>query len=130
MSNFKKILVTSTSFSKIDQEPIDLLKKNNFQIIREKGPLDDENLANIIEDCDAIIVGNDFVGEKTLNQQKNLKVIVKHGVGIDNINIELAKKKGIKIINAPHTNAIAVAEHVLACLLSLIRKVCESRISL
>jgi len=130
LSNFKKILVTSTSFSKIDQEPIDLLKKNNFQIIWEKGPLDDENLANIIEDCDAIIVGNDFVGEKTLNQQKNLKVIVKHGVGIDNINIELAKKKGIKIINAPHTNAIAVAEHVFACLLSLIRKVCESRISL
>ena len=97
LSNFKKILVTSTSFSKIDQEPIDLLKKNNFQITWEKGPLDDENLANIIEGYDAIIVGNDFVGEKTLNQQKNLNVIVKHGVGIDNINIELAKKKGIKI---------------------------------
>ncbi len=130
LSNFKKILVTSTSFSKIDQEPIDLLKKNNFQTIWKKGPLDDENLANIVEGYDAIIVGNDFVGEKTLNQQKNLKVIVKHGVGIDNINVELAKKKGIKILNAPHTNAIAVAEHVFACLLSLIRKVCESRISL
>ncbi len=130
MSNFKKILVTSTSFSKIDQEPVDLLKKNNFQIIWEKGPFDDENLANIIEGYDVIIAGNDFVGEKTLNQQNNLKVIVKHGVGIDNINVELAKKKGIEILNAPHTNAIAVAEHVFACLLSLIRKVCESRISL
>lgn len=130
LTDIKKILVTSTSFSKIDQKPKNLLKKNNFQIICKKGPFNDEQLANIIEDYDVVIVGNDFIGKKTINKQKKLKVIVKHGVGTDNIEIDLAKKAGIKVINAPHTNAIAVAEHVFACLLCLIRNVCKSKQSL
>jgi len=104
MPNFKKVLVTSTSFSKV--------------------------LAHIIGDFDAIIIGNDMVGKNTIEKQKNLKVIVKHGVGIDDIDIDLVKKAGIKVINAPHTNAIAVAEHVFACLLCLIRNVCKSQQSL
>jgi len=130
LTDIKKILITSTSFSKVDQKPTNLLKKNNFQIFWKKGPFNDAQLANIIEDYDAVIVGNDFVGKKTINKQKKLKVIVKHGVGIDNIEIDSAKKAGIKVINAVHTNAIAVAEHVFACLLCLIRSVCKSKQSL
>jgi len=130
MPNFKKVLVTSTSFSKVDKEPIHLLQKNNFKIFLKEGPFSDEDLAHIIGDFDAIIIGNDMVGKNTIEKQKNLKVIVKHGVGIDDIDIDLVKKAGIKVINAPHTNAIAVAEHVFACLLCLIRNVCNSQQSL
>jgi len=96
----------------------------------KEGPFSDEDLAHIIGDFDAIIIGNDMVGKNTIEKQKNLKVIVKHGVGIDDIDIDLVKKAGIKVINAPHTNAIAVAEHVFACLLCLIRNVCKSQQSL
>jgi len=130
MPNFKKVLITSTSFSKVDKEPIYLLQRYNFKIFFKKGPFSDEELAHNVGNFDAIIIGNDIVGKNTIEEQKNLKVIVKHGIGIDNINIDLAKKAGIKVISAPHTNAVAVAEHVFACLLCLIRNVCKSQQSL
>jgi len=106
------------------------LESNNFDIHWVEGPFNDYELSQLIRDFDAIIVGNDVVGKYSLNKSETLRVVVKHGVGIDNIDIELANKKGIKIINAQHANAIAVAEFVFATLLSLIRKVCQARESL
>ena len=126
----KKLLITSTSFAKTTQDVIKELESNNFEIHRKNGPFNDYELSKLISGFDAIIIGNDVVGEQSLNNNKNLKAVVKHGVGIDNINLELVNKKGIKIINAQHTNAIAVAEFVFASLLSLIRKVCPARESL
>lgn len=126
----KKLLITSTSFAKTTQEAIKELESNNFETHWAEGPFNDYELSNLINGFDAIIIGNDIVGKKSLNNNENLKAVVKHGVGIDNIDSELANKKGIKIINAKHTNSIAVAEFVFATLLSLIRKVCIARESL
>jgi len=118
---YKKVLVTSTSFAKIDDTPIKLLKKHNWEVIFRKGPFDDDQLASLIQDADAVIVGIDRVGPKTIAAAKQLKVIVKHGTGTDNIDLEAAEKAGKKVINVPHTNAIAVAEYVFAGIFHLIR---------
>lgn len=130
MEKIKKLLITSTSFAKTTPEAIKKLKSNNFDICWEEGPFNDYELSKLVGGFDAIIIGNDVVGEYSINKGDKLKAIVKHGVGIDNIDIELANKKGIKIINAQHTNAIAVAEFVFTSLLCLMRKVCQARESL
>ncbi|GAB4112314.1 MAG: hypothetical protein Kow00103_01360 [Candidatus Caldatribacteriota bacterium] len=130
MKKIKKILITSTTFAKTTKDAIKKLEDNDFEIQWEKGPFTDLELSKLVKDFDVIIIGNDIVGEECLNKGEKLKIIVKHGVGIDNINKELANKKGIKIINAPHTNAITVAEFVFASLLTLIRKTCKASQSL
>src|SRR5690348_3931106 len=72
-----------------------------------------------IEDCDAIIARTETYSSEILRAAKNLKVIGRHGVGTDNIDIEEATKLGIQITNAPESNANSVVEHVLCLMLSL-----------
>lgn len=55
----------------------------------------------------------------------HLKIIARAGVGLDNVDVELATEKGIMVINAPGSNAATVAEHTLGLLLSLQRKLYE-----
>lgn len=126
----KKVLITSTSFAKADSSPIDLLTENGWEISRNKGPYEDEQLAKLIEDVDAIIVGNDIVGEKSISAAKKLKTIIVHGTGIDNIDSEAATRVGIRVLNTHHTNAMAVAEFVFAALMSLTRHIQKGRESL
>ena len=126
----KKVLVTSTSFAKVDETPIRLLNEAGWEVVRLKGPFSDEELAAHIADFDAVIVGNDLVSQATLKAGRRLKVIVEHGTGIDNIDVKAAHKAGVPVYNTPHTNAAAVAEYVFAGLLSLLRRVEPARGSL
>lgn len=128
--DYKKVIVTSTSFAKNDSEPIQLLKKHNWEVIFRKGPFRDEQLASVIQDADAIIVGIDQVGPKTIAAGKRLKIVAKHGTGIDNIDLSAAKKAGIRVVNVPHTNAIAVAEYVFSGIFHLVRSLSEACASL
>ena len=126
----RKVLVTSTSFAKIDETPIRLLNEAGWEVVCLKGPFSDEALATHIVDFDAVIVGNDLVSRASLKAGNKLKVIVEHGTGIDNIDVEAARQAGIPIYNTPHTNAAAVAEYVFAGLMSLLRRVEPARHSL
>ena len=126
----KKVLVTSTSFARVDDAPIRLLREAGWEVVPLKGPFSDEELASRLVDFDAVIVGNDLVGPATLRAAKKLRVIVEHGTGVDNIDLEAAKAAGIAVRNTPHTNAAAVAEYVFAGLLSLLRHVEPARRSL
>ena len=104
--------------------------EDGWEIIRNKGPYEDEQLAKLIVDVEAIIVGNDIVGEKSISVAKKLKTIIVHGTGIDNIDSEAAARIGISVLNTHHTNATAVAEFVFAALLSLTRHTHKGRESL
>lgn len=125
-----RVLVTSTSFGKTDSTPIRLLEENNCEVVWRKGPFADDELAALVHGFDAIIVGIDTVGRETVAAGDKLRVIVKHGTGVDNIDLGAAESAGIKIINAPHTNAVAVAEFVFATLLCLVRRLDDARSSL
>ncbi len=63
------------------------------------------------------------INEWDITQSRRLKVIAKHGVGVDNIDIEAAKTADIPVVYTPTANANAVAEHTLALMLALSRKV-------
>tara|TARA_R110002051_G_scaffold70772_1_gene127499 strand:+ start:62880 stop:63845 length:966 start_codon:yes stop_codon:yes gene_type:complete len=71
---------------------------------------------------DAIITrGKGQVRDSLMQQLPNLKVISRCGVGLDNIDVSDASKKGIKVVNAPNSNADTIAEHTIALLLMLQR---------
>ncbi|SIQ11225.1 D-3-phosphoglycerate dehydrogenase [Maribacter ulvicola] len=73
---------------------------------------------------DAIITrGKGQVREALIEQLPDLKVIARCGVGLDNIDVKYATEKGIKVVNAPNSNADTIAEHTITLLLMLQRNV-------
>jgi D-3-phosphoglycerate dehydrogenase / 2-oxoglutarate reductase len=79
-------------------------------------------LATQLSDADALIVRSAVdVNEKLLAHARKLRVIGRAGVGVDNIELEAATRKGIVVMNTPGANAVAVAEHTFALMLSLAR---------
>lgn len=83
-----------------------------------------EQLKEKIKDYDALIVRSQTtVTEEIINAADKLKVIARAGVGVDNIDIEAATRKGIIVINAPAGNTIAATEHTMAMMLSLARNI-------
>ena len=76
--------------------------------------------------ADAIIVRLFTVSKDDLDRAKRLKVVAKHGVGVDNIDIEAAAAAGIPVVSTPRANANAVAEHTLTLMLALARNVASA----
>lgn len=79
----------------------------------------DERLA----DFEAMIVGTDPVDEPLLDRARKLKVLVKYGVGFDNVDVEACTRRGILVGALPNVNRVAVAEFALALILSSARLV-------
>lgn len=81
-----------------------------------------DSLPAQLADADALIVRSAVdVNAKLLEHAKKLRVIGRAGVGVDNIELEAATRKGIVVMNTPGANAVAVAEHTFALMLSLAR---------
>jgi D-3-phosphoglycerate dehydrogenase len=84
----------------------------------------DGKLAAQLESADALIVRSAVqVNAELLEHAKKLRVIGRAGVGVDNIDLDAATRKGIAVMNTPGANAIAVAEHTLALMLAMARHI-------
>lgn len=103
-------------------------------ILREKSELifaknlDEASLIEQAKEVDAIIIrANGRVNRKIMDSAPKLKVIGRHGVGVENIDLEAATEKGIWVVNTPEANDISVAEHFfgLALILSKMLKKAE-----
>ena len=118
MSNKKKILIIQS----IDKAGIDLLDKQSnyeYEIVEDIKP---ENIKQKIKDCDAISLRTSKITSDILESADKLKLISRHGVGFDNIDLDSSKKNGIKIAITATANAVAVAEHVIFMLLSISKR--------
>ena len=83
-----------------------------------------EEIENKIGGYDGIIIRSRFPIDKSfLDKAKNLKFIGRVGAGLENIDVEYAQKKGIKLYNAPEGNRNAVGEHTLALILNLLNRI-------
>ncbi len=79
-----------------------------------------------IEEIDAIILRNIPVTSDMMDRAKKLKVIGKHGIGVNTIDVDAARKRGVRVVYTPTTNADSVAEMTVALFLSLARKIAEA----
>jgi D-3-phosphoglycerate dehydrogenase len=83
---------------------------------------DKEHLAGELSNADAIVVRSaTFVDAAMMDKAPKLRVIGRAGVGVDNVDLDAATKRGIVVMNTPGGNAVAVAEHTFALMLSMAR---------
>lgn len=86
--------------------------------------MSEDELCKAIVDYDALMIRSETkVTKKILEAGKNLKIIGRAGVGVDNIDVESATQKGVIVVNSPDGNTNAAAEHTLALMLSMARNV-------
>lgn len=106
----------------ISDAGIDILR-SHAQVDVKVG-LKPEEIIPIIGDYEALIVRSQTqVTAKIIEAGKKLQVIARAGVGIDNINVDEATRRGIVVVNAPTGNTISAAEHTIALMLSLARHI-------
>src|SRR5277367_343417 len=85
---------------------------------------DKEALAAELTNADAIVVRSaTFVDAAMMDKAPKLRVIGRAGVGVDNVDLDAATKRGIVVMNTPGGNAVAVAEHTFALMLAMARSV-------
>jgi len=115
-----RVLITD----KLAQEGIDLLNsKDDVEAVVKTGVSEDE-LAQIIGDYDGLIIRSGTkVTSKVLANPGKLKCIARAGVGVDNIDIPEATRKGILVVNTPGGNTVSAAEHTMALMLGLSRNI-------
>jgi D-3-phosphoglycerate dehydrogenase len=119
----KKVLITSRSFGQVSDEPLNILKENDIEVDFYNEVYHEENFIKIIEQYDALIIGAHEFSEKAMRRAKKLKIVCKHGAGLDNIDLELAKKYNLRVTNVPATNSNAVADLAFGLMLDVARKI-------
>ncbi len=114
----KRILVIQP----IHEEGINLLKNNSAFEYEVVDKVDTEFLKSKIKDCDGISIRTAKLNGEVIEAANNLKIISRHGVGYDNIDLEVSKKKNVTLAITATANAVAVAEHVMFMILNISKR--------
>lgn len=121
-----KILVSDA----IAEEGIAKLREAGFEVEVKTG-LKPEELIKVIPEYDGLIVRSATkVTREVIQAGKNLKAIGRAGIGLDNIDAEAAKERGIKVLNTPAATTISVAELTMGHMLALARHIPQATASL
>jgi D-3-phosphoglycerate dehydrogenase len=121
-----KILIAD----KLPQASIDMLKEAGFEVLNQPG-LDATELTQKLCQVDGVICRSGAkLTEDVLQKTETLKAICRAGVGVDNIDIPAATRKGIVVMNTPGANTISTAEHTIALILALARNIGPAYISM
>lgn len=126
LANYRpRILV----IDQIAQDGINLLSEHADVEVRTG--LKPSQLVEIVGDYDALIVrSGNRITDKVIEAAGRLKVIGRAGVGVDNIDLPAATRRGIVVLNAPAGTTIAAAEHTIALMLALARRIPQAHVSL
>jgi len=118
----RKVVITGPP---IVDEAMSLLHDNKVEVILVPPYTDSHEIASVVakEGVDAILVRMGDITEAVIEGSPNLKVIAKHGVGVNNIDINAATRKRIPVMITPGANSRSVAEHALAMILTLLKRI-------
>jgi D-3-phosphoglycerate dehydrogenase len=120
MEEIKKVLVTDP----LSNRGLEILAKAKGLKCDIKPGLTPEELKKILPEYDAVIIRSETkLKADIIEAGDRLKVIGRAGIGLDNVDLSAATKKGIVVMNTPQENAIAAAEHTIAMMLSISRKI-------
>jgi|WetSurMetagenome_2_1015567.scaffolds.fasta_scaffold35837_3 D-3-phosphoglycerate dehydrogenase len=123
-----KLLVTPTSYGKNDPRlKSDLEAQVSEVTYNPTGkPLTSAEVAALLPGVDGYIAGLDAIDRAALERADRLKVISRYGVGVDNVDLEACREKGIVVTNTPGANSVSVAELALGLMLALARQIPEA----
>src|SRR5215472_4888063 len=115
-----KVLIADS----ISQRGVDELARENALQVTIKTGLKERELVELIPEFSALVVRSQTkVTAEILNAGNNLRVVGRAGVGVDNVDVEAATRRGVVVLNAPSGNTISTAEHAFSLLLSVARKI-------
>jgi D-3-phosphoglycerate dehydrogenase len=97
----------------VHQKGLEFLKDNEFEVL-EVSDFDNQNLKNELKFVDGILLRTSKLDEDILSHCINLKIISRHGVGYDNVDIDFLNKNKIALGITSTSNAVSVAEHVMS----------------
>lgn len=118
----KRVLICAFRYLESCREGVQLLRQNEIEIVANPRmvPYTREELRELVGEMDAVITGNEVWDEELYALSPRLKIISRFGVGVDNIDLEGARRRGIKVCNAPGaTNG--VAELVVGYMIAMLR---------
>lgn len=113
-----KVLVAD----KFPEKYLEEIKSLGLEVIYNP-KLGESDLPEAAREVDILIVRSTVVNAKTIEESKNLSLIIRAGAGVNNIDISAANKKGIYVSNCPGKNSIAVAELTIGLMIALDRRI-------
>ncbi|MCC7084975.1 MAG: C-terminal binding protein [Pirellulales bacterium] len=116
-----RVLLTDYAWADLEIERTILHESDAELIVAKQG--DAQSLAKLARDCDAIMTNWAKVSESVIAAAPQCKIISRLGIGLDNIDVAAATRRGIIVTNVPDYCIVEVAEHALALILALARKV-------
>ena len=120
-----RVLVTATSYGAHDSALKTTLESRVGEVVYNPSgkPYTAEELAALIPGFDAVIAGLDRFDRQVIARADCLRVIARYGTGVDNVDLEAAREKGIIVTNTPAANADSVAELTVGLILALARNI-------
>ncbi|MBC8536040.1 phosphoglycerate dehydrogenase [Feifania hominis] len=120
-----KILVTPRSFARGDDRPLALLHEAGCEVVRNPfgAIMTKEQMCQAIRDCDGVIIGVDPLDREVIEAAPKLKAIAKYGVGVDNIDLDYAEARAIRVSVTRGANSNSVADYTFSLLLAAARGV-------
>lgn len=117
-----KVICTSPSFAKYDEAPVSVLRKADLELIQLPADAPLSEFEAHLPDTVAMIVAFTNVNAALLDKAPNLKIVCKHGVGVDNIDLNETRQRNIFVTNVPDANKHAVADFAFALILNSARQ--------
>ena len=106
---------------KVDQKGLSFLRENEFKVIEIEN-FEIQNLKEQLKDVDGILLRTTKLDKEILQHCDNLKIISRHGVGYDNVDLDFLNENKIALCITSTSNAVSVAEHVLSFFIYLTKK--------
>ncbi len=120
----KRVLLTTTSFQDTPGSHQDLLNSQDWEVIRARGPLSEEEMLDLVGDIDVFLCGDDAITPAVIDKAlPRLQAISKYGIGLDKISVDYATEKNIPVLFTPGVNHTTVAEHTFGLLLGITKDI-------
>ncbi|MGH1418716.1 MAG: phosphoglycerate dehydrogenase [Hyphomicrobiaceae bacterium] len=122
-----KVLISDA----LSETAVQIFRDNGLDVTFEPGlGKDKEKLAQMIPDFDGLAIRSATKAtDKLIASAKNLKVIGRAGIGVDNVDLKAATANGVIVMNTPFGNSITTAEHAIAMMMSIARRIPEANAS-
>jgi D-3-phosphoglycerate dehydrogenase len=104
----------------IHAEALEMLRRSNSEVVSGSGP-EAVEMGAALPDVHAVLLRTASLGAEAIDRARSLRVIARHGVGVDNVAVDAAARRGIPVLITPRANLRSVAEHAFALMLAVSR---------
>lgn len=120
-----RVLVTTVPFGEVDRRPLEILEAAGVEVVVNplNRKLTSADLASMIPGIDYLIAGTEMIDDAVLSKADRLKLIARVGIGLDSVDLNAARRRGIPVTYTPDAPSEAVADLTIGLILSCLRQI-------